>query len=96
MLDGEVRFQGNPAELKARYAGPVLVVSSDPWEAGFTALREAYGASLFGTSSHIDGLTVAPADVEMLLARAGVRLLGVEERPPTMEDAFLRATGAPG
>jgi ABC-2 type transport system ATP-binding protein len=92
MLDGEVRFQGSPAELKARYAGPVLAVSCDPWEVGFAALREAYGASLFGTSSHIDGLAATPADVEALLARKGVRLVGLEERPPTMEDAFLRAT----
>ena len=92
MLGGEVRFQGGPAELKARYAGSVLAVSCDPWEVGFVALREAYGASLFGTRSHIDGLAATPADVEALLAGKGVRLLGVEERPPSMEDAFLRAT----
>lgn len=92
ILDGEVRFQGGPAELKARYAGPVLAVSCDPWEVGFAALREAYGASLFGTRSHIDGLAATPADVEELLAGRGVRVLGIEERPPAMEDAFLRAT----
>jgi len=92
MLDGEVRFQGTPAELKARYAGPVLAVSCEPWEVGFAALREAYGASLFGTCSHIDGLAATRADVEAVLAGRSVRLLGIEERPPSMEDAFLRAT----
>jgi ABC-2 type transport system ATP-binding protein len=92
MLGGQVRFQGTPAELKSRYAGPVLVVSCDPWEKGFTVLRQAFGASLFGTTSHIDGMLGTPAGVEALLAREGVRLLGVEEQPPSMEDAFLRAT----
>lgn len=92
MLDGEVRFQGSPAELKDRYAGPVLVVTCDPWEVGFASLREAFGASLFGTASHIDSLIATPADVETILARDGVRLAGIQERPPTMEDAFLRAT----
>lgn len=92
MLDGEVRFEGTPAELKSRYAGPVLAVKSDPWEAGFAALRQAYGASLFGTASHVDGLIATAADIETLLVRAGIRLVSVEERPPTMEDAFLRAT----
>lgn len=92
MLDGEVRFQGSPMELKVRYAGPVLAVSCDPWEAGFTALREAYGASLFGTASHVDGLGATAADVKALLARRDVRIVRVDERPPTMEDVFLRAT----
>ena len=92
MLDGEVRFQGSPADLKSRYAGPVLAVTCDPWEVGFAALREAYGASLFGTCSHVDGLAATPADVERLLAGKGVGLVNLEERPPTMEDAFLRAT----
>ncbi|MBN1630384.1 MAG: ABC transporter ATP-binding protein [Thermoleophilia bacterium] len=92
MLDGEVRFQGSPTELKARFAGPVLAVSCEPWEVGFAVLREAYGASLFGTCSHIDGLVATRADVETLLAGRSVRLLGIEERPPSMEDAFLRAT----
>ncbi len=92
MLGGHVRFQGTPAELKGQYGGSVLVVSCDPWEKGFTALRQAFGASLFGTASHIDGLAAKPADVQALLSRENVRLLKVEERPPTMEDAFLRAT----
>jgi ABC-2 type transport system ATP-binding protein len=92
MLGGRVRFQGTPAELKSRYGGPVLVVSCDPWEKGFTALHQAFGASLFGTTSHIDGLAAEPADVEALLSRENVRLLKVEKHPPSMEDAFLRAT----
>jgi len=70
------------------------VVSCDPWERGFSALREAFGASLFGTTSHVDGVMATPADVEALLSRENVRLLNVEERPPTMEDAFLRATAS--
>ena len=92
MLGGRVRFQGTPAELKNRYGGPVLVVACDPWEKGFSALREAFGASLFGTSSHIDGARATPAEVQALLSRKDVRLLKVEEHPPSMEDAFLRAT----
>lgn len=92
MLGGRVHFQGTPAALKQRYAGPVLVVSCHPWELGFAALHETYGASLFGTSAHLDGLVATPADVDALLASKGIRLLKVEERPPTMEDAFLRAT----
>jgi ABC-2 type transport system ATP-binding protein len=92
MLGGQVRFEGTPAELKSRYGGSVLVVSCDPWEKGFSVLREAFGASLFGTSSHIDGAMATSAEVEALLSRENVRLLKVEERPPTMEDAFLRAT----
>ena len=94
MVAGRVRFQGTPAGLKSRYGGPVLVVSCDPWERGFSALREAFGASLFGTTSHVDGVMATPADVEALLSRENVRLLNVEERPPTMEDAFLRATAS--
>ncbi len=94
MLEGDVRFQGTPTELKARYAAPVLAISCDPWGTGFTVLREAYGASLFGTTSHVDALVATANDVEALLARTGVRLVCVDERPPTMEDVFLRATSS--
>lgn len=92
MLGGRVCFQGTPGELKSRYGGSVLVVSADPWEKGFTALRAAFGASLFGASSHVDGLIASPAAVAAVLEREGVRLIRVEEQPPSMEDAFLRAT----
>jgi ABC-type multidrug transport system ATPase subunit len=96
MLGGRMCFQGTPGELKTRHGGPVLVVSADPWEKGFSVLRAAFGASLFGTSSHVDGLAASPAAVAAVLEAEGVRLIGVEERPPSMEDAFLRATAEGG
>ncbi len=96
MLGGRVRFQGTPRELKSVYGGSVLVVSADPWEKGFTALRVAFGASLFGTFSHVDGLLASPAAIAAVLEREGVWLVGIEERPPSMEDAFLRATADGG
>ena len=91
MLAGRMRFEGTPGELRRRYGSPVLAVSCDPWEVGFTVLREEYGASLFGTVCHVDGSVATADDVAALLVRNGVRLTKVEVRPPDMEDAFLRA-----
>ncbi len=92
MLAGHVRFQGTPGTLKQLYGGTVLVVHSDPWERGFSSLHAAFGASLFGTSVHVDGLLASSEAVAAVLEQEGVKLVRLEERPPSMEDAFLRAT----
>lgn len=93
MLAGRVGFQGTPGELKRRYGGSVWAVSSEPWERGFTVLREAFGASLFGARAHVDSATATPDEITAALAGARVALVGMEELPPSMEDAFLRAVG---
>ena len=91
MLDGRVRFEGTPGGMRRAFSGPVLHVWAEPWAEAFTALKEAFGASLFGREVHVDARRGDADAVRALLAGRGLQVLTLEERPPTMEDAFLRA-----
>jgi ABC-2 type transport system ATP-binding protein len=91
MLAGRIHFEGTPAGMRATFAGAVLLVTAEPWAAAFSVLKEAFGASLFGREVHVDARRADAAAVRAVLAAEGVEILSLQERPPTMEDAFLRA-----
>jgi ABC-2 type transport system ATP-binding protein len=91
MLAGRVRYEGTPAAFKEAFGGPLLRVRAQPWQEAFLALKHAFGASLFGTEIAVEPSRAGRTDVERLLRERGVTVVGVDERPPTLEDAFLRA-----
>jgi ABC-type multidrug transport system ATPase subunit len=91
MLAGGVRFEGTPGAFKEAFGGPILRVRAQPWQEAFLLLKQAFGASLFGTEIAVEPNRAEPPVVERLLAEKGIQVLGIEERPPSLEDAFLRA-----
>lgn len=92
MIEGRLAFVGTPRQLKERFGVPVTVVTAEPWEPAFLALRQVYSVSLFGRTIHVEGAD--EGDVRRVLAAAGCRALHMEVKPPELEDAFLRAVDA--
>lgn len=91
MLDGRVRFEGTPSDLRQEFGAAVLVVQATPWAEAFLALKASYGAALFGRCIHVDGGRAGEDDIRATLARAGCRVERIDLRAPAIEDAFLRA-----
>jgi ABC-2 type transport system ATP-binding protein len=96
MLAGRIRFEGTPQGFRERWGGPVLRVRAEPWERTFVALKQAFGAALFGLEVHVDRERASEAEVRAVLAANAVEVLQISERGPTMEDAFLRAAEESG
>jgi ABC-2 type transport system ATP-binding protein len=96
VLAGRVAFEGTPHEFKASHGGPLLSVRAEPWQEAFLALKEAFGASLFGTDVAVEPARAGAEEIEGLLRGGGLRVLAIEERPPLIEDAFLRAAEQAG
>jgi ABC-2 type transport system ATP-binding protein len=101
---GRVIASGTPGELKAEIGGRLTVVVSD---AGSLAGAAAVLARITGgepasdpehrqVSVAVVGAAVTLADVAVELSRAGVAAEDVALRQPTLDDVFLRLTGAPG
>lgn len=91
MLDGRVRFEGSPLELRRRFGASVFVVQADPWTRAFLALKDAFGAALFGRNIHVDGGRADEEAIRRLLEVEECRVVAIERSDPTIEDAFLRA-----
>jgi ABC-2 type transport system ATP-binding protein len=93
---GRVIFAGPVAELRARAGGVIhafetsddrtaRAIASDHGEVSVTAADGGLAAT--GTPEAIDGYVIA-------LGRAGIAMRRLEQRAPTLEDAFLRLTAA--
>lgn len=96
MYAGRLVADASPSEMKSqveREAGRLMEAHSDDPLAALGLLRQAgfEGVGLFGKRIHL--LAPDPQDAERRIATAlaagGIRLLGVEERPLTMEDVFV-------
>ena len=91
MLGGRIRFEGTPESFRGRWGGPVLRVRGAPWDRAFVALKQAFGAALFGLEVHVEKERAGEAEIRSVLRAQGVEVVEISERGPTMEDAFLRA-----
>lgn len=96
MYAGRLVADASPSEMKRQVeqqAGRLMEAHADDPLAALGLLRQAgfEGVGLFGKRIHL--LAPDPQDAERrigtALAAGGVRLLGVEERPLTMEDVFV-------
>ena len=96
MLGGRIRFEGTPQGFRAQWGGPMLRVRAEPWDRAFVALKQAFGAALFGLEVHVDRERAGEAEIRAVLAARGVEVVEICERGPTMEDAFLRAAEEAG
>jgi ABC-2 type transport system ATP-binding protein len=101
LSQGTLRLSGSPIELKqaASRGRELIAVDCEERERAFAALRGANGlcdAYVYGDQLHLsfaighDGR----AEAASRLAGAGVKVLGINPRPPTMEDVFVAASGS--
>ncbi len=101
---GSLVAEGSPAELKRRYGSQIVeirpqtppppgLVAELRAQAGVSELREEEGVLrllLQGDESHDD----AVGQLLAAFSRHGVQLRGLELREPTLDEVFLRLTGA--
>ena len=97
MLAGRVRFEGTPGGMRGAFSGPVLRVRAEPWadsvHGAERGLRSFVCSAARCTWTRVGG---TKARSGRCLAERGLEVLALEERPPTMEDAFLRAAEGAG
>lgn len=96
MYAGRLVADASPSEMKRqveREAGRLMEAQADDPLAALGLLRQAgfEGVGLFGKRIHLLAPDSQDAErrIGTALAAGGVRLLGVEERPLTMEDVFV-------
>lgn len=101
LLDrGRIVALGTPTELKThRLNGQLLLVACEPLGQCLEILQTAPGildAAVFGNGIHVlvaDARASIPR-VRALLGAKGLRVLSVEEIPPSLEDVFVTLTSA--
>ena len=96
ILEGRLLFEGTPAAMRKTFGRPVLRVEAEPWAEAFRVLKQTYGATLFGRRVHVDGTTADEGEVRRTLESAGLAVVAIGAREPTLEDAFLAAAEAAG
>ena len=94
MSRGRLVLQGSLAELQARGAASVLVVTGQPAQ----AVQTLRGLGLSLPTVTAEGVTAqlggtAAEEVTAALVRAGVGVRGLAVRRPTLEDVFVELTG---
>jgi ABC-2 type transport system ATP-binding protein len=101
LSEGKLRLSGSPNELKqtASRDRELIAIACDECERAFAAMRGATGlcdAYVYGDQLHLsfavghDG----HAQAASRLADAGIPVMRIVPRPPTMEDVFVAASGS--
>lgn len=92
---GSVVTSGSPGELRARIGGDVVVLESDDATALAAGITERFGASAAAKDGHV---RVEIANGHRFIAEVVEAFPGaidsVEFRKPTLEDVFVKETGA--
>jgi ABC-2 type transport system ATP-binding protein len=95
MLGGRLHFEGTPSGMVEAFPGPVLLVSTERLEKAHKILKNEFGASLLGDRIRVQRQGIELHQVLRVLEAAGVSDARVESVAATLEDAFVRAAGAP-
>jgi ABC-2 type transport system ATP-binding protein len=95
---GKLAVIGKPSELKSAVGGEILSISSE--DPNLPAVVKELGYSIIAESSNgtvellvANGEVIIPRLLENLRAR-GVEIASVSLKKPTLDDVFLKYTGA--
>ncbi|GAB4250880.1 MAG: hypothetical protein Kow00129_11740 [Thermoleophilia bacterium] len=90
MLSGRLVFTGGPQEMRSSYGESVLEVRAAEWDRAFVLLKGWYGASLAGRAVRVDPRRARSEEIHSRLAEEGLSDVRVEQKTPSLEDAFVR------
>ena len=95
MYNGRIVADGSPAGMKGdlrKDAGHLLDVECDqPLQAVVILEKKFQGVALFGRKIHLlaQDMDEAEQEIQTILAAQGIRLIGIQETPLSMEDVFV-------
>jgi len=94
MNRGRLIALDTPARLRERMVLPILEVRTDDGPRAVSVLRGMPGlvdVGMFGRTVHavVRDSELAGAEISRILESNGIRLLGLEKRPPSLEDVFV-------
>lgn len=97
--EGRLLALDEPAVLQAGFSGTLYEVLAEPHRRAYAALArvdDIADRQAFGERIHVRTAAPVPALAERIravLEGEGIRLLGVREVPPSLEDVFIDAVG---
>lgn len=92
---GRMRFQGSPAELRARACPRLEVLCGDPEKAMDCLAPLGLSAERLGDRILLDADRASAPRIAECLVRAGLSLYGLALQEAALEDLFLSLTEAP-